>query len=164
MPSRLKWGPCPLPQPLWLGCNLAYHPSPYCSHGRSLCRGGKVWFWTSIWIWTNWTEPIDSGSVQVQFSPYPVDSDSGLGTHPECRTSSELVQTLNLGSNRWGQDAQDACYLFLLSILSVLVYQSIYIAKHCIYCEASYIHLGTPCIHHGTLHTPCIHLGTPCIA
>jgi len=69
-----------------------------------LYRGGKVQFWTSVWTWTDWTEPIGSGLVQVQFSPYPV----GLGTHPEYRTSSELVWTSNLGSNRWGQDVQVA--------------------------------------------------------
>jgi len=71
-------------------------------------RGGKVRFWTLVRTWTDWTEPIGWGSVQVQFSLYPVGSGSGSGTHPEYRTSSELVRTSNLGSNRWGQDVQVA--------------------------------------------------------
>ena len=72
-------------------------------------RGGKVRFWTLVQTWTCWTEPIGSGSVRVQFSPYPIGSGSGSGTDPECRTSSEPVWTSNLGSSVWREMARYTC-------------------------------------------------------
>ena len=97
----------------WFNCVfIVTNPQAEGMHSLNVAcilRGGKVQFWTSVWTWTCWTEPIGSGSVWVQFSPYPIGSGSGSGTHPECRTGSELVQTLNLGSNKWREMAVYTC-------------------------------------------------------
>jgi len=73
----------------------------------------------------------------------------GAETGPLTMTAGSLTEPIGSGSvqvwfspNPVGSGSDSG--LGLLSILSVLVYQSIYIAKHCIYCEAPYIHLGIP--------------------